>query len=1026
MKKIIALIITSIMVISCLSTVCFAATINKNVIPLNEELMINPGFENGNTNGWSVTGDKIQLVTDKANVHSGSYAAKWTKTSANHWTNTAQSLVSTENKVGRYEASCWVKNAGSESFAITLSVKRNKTTEAEASYSSSVKTTLVAGGEYTKLSVSFWMNPSEFTSIGFYWTGIDDVQRSFYVDDCSFKKVLNADESSMDDFSNYIRTSKTSVGAIRWDAYYRTTNSAAIVSNQVARTLSNYQDQAPFYIKKNDGFNSQYVDLKFESANEQYDYVSMKNSNMETLSTSKLNYTYGVSWNTEAKYAMDAGLDYFAYLKYVSVDSDKSPSEMSLPMLAHIAKDGYLDDGRQMKMCCIFSESQKGRAIAVDINKYATDLEKAKALDIDCKEIYLAMASSCYLTIPTKDGSRVAVMYFYQSMNATREQIEIVKDQARFFTSYLASIDPEKYTPVDDIYFIGMDGGVKSPTSAIGYNYNGFSALSRYSVGVAANEECDGYQTESMDVYEYNNFTSPAATDVTVRSVSFAELAKQSMAYNEGYSAVKDYIQCVPLSTAGRSQVPRIKVSTSWTDNDIPGSSGGHYGFEYTRKGTPQEIADHLRENIEWVQDNPDCTLLNSVLIYAWNEHDEGGWLCPTAVCDGNGKIIFDENGNATADTSILDAVKTVLDEYDSKATVTVTSQNAPDGAKATVTYEKSGATETQTVSFPDELNVENIKTGQTVTLSATGANFAGWYKTDNGKNTFISNDATVQTVNNNQNETYVAVYREDGDITVTFKDLQGNAVRTVNARDIDKNNIPVMENNLDGISFAGWMVSGQLMNEEQLISAARNAKDNVVACAKFFVSANVTLTVSGEVEKDSSGQYEKLTVVTVKAKEENSSGEAFSYWKYTDSDGDHILSSNRIYSFYITNDTDIVAVYGSENDAKAEINITSVKEEDSKIVVTVQRSVRPEYTVVEQGILLTKDNGVGFNDIILGSPLINDKVIICARSEGKANNGLLVVTKLNVQENDNWRFKAYVVYKDAAGNIYTSYSKNK
>jgi hypothetical protein len=37
------------------------------------------------------------------------------------------------------------------------------------------------------------------------------------------------------------------------------------------------------------------------------------------------------------------------------------------------------------------------------------------------------------------------------------------------------------------------------------------------------------------------------------------------------------------------------------------------------------------------------------VLVYAWNEHDEGGWLCPTLNPDG------------TANTERLLALATVL-----------------------------------------------------------------------------------------------------------------------------------------------------------------------------------------------------------------------------------------------------------------------------------------------------------------------------------------------------------------------------
>ena len=50
---------------------------------------------------------------------------------------------------------------------------------------------------------------------------------------------------------------------------------------------------------------------------------------------------------------------------------------------------------------------------------------------------------------------------------------------------------------------------------------------------------------------------------------------------------------------------------------------------------TPDELAVHLREAIAWTQANRDLNPANAVIIYGWNEHDEGGWLQPTLGADG-------------------------------------------------------------------------------------------------------------------------------------------------------------------------------------------------------------------------------------------------------------------------------------------------------------------------------------------------------------------------------------------------------
>lgn len=49
---------------------------------------------------------------------------------------------------------------------------------------------------------------------------------------------------------------------------------------------------------------------------------------------------------------------------------------------------------------------------------------------------------------------------------------------------------------------------------------------------------------------------------------------------------------------------------------------------------TPGELAAHVQEAIAWTQANRDLNPANAVIIYGWNEHDEGGWLQPTLGAD--------------------------------------------------------------------------------------------------------------------------------------------------------------------------------------------------------------------------------------------------------------------------------------------------------------------------------------------------------------------------------------------------------
>lgn len=104
--------------------------------------------------------------------------------------------------------------------------------------------------------------------------------------------------------------------------------------------------------------------------------------------------------------------------------------------------------------------------------------------------------------------------------------------------------------------------------------------------------------------------------------------------YGELVAAVeKDYwanahlasIPYIPLVTTGWDKRPR-------QDNPVSWEQGASYLNQKTfpATATPAEIAGHLERALAFVKANPKVCQANTVILYAWNEHDEGGWLCPT------------------------------------------------------------------------------------------------------------------------------------------------------------------------------------------------------------------------------------------------------------------------------------------------------------------------------------------------------------------------------------------------------------
>jgi hypothetical protein len=86
----------------------------------------------------------------------------------------------------------------------------------------------------------------------------------------------------------------------------------------------------------------------------------------------------------------------------------------------------------------------------------------------------------------------------------------------------------------------------------------------------------------------------------------------------------------IPLVTTGWDKRPRKDNPVSW-----------EVGHSYHRQSvfpsapTPQELAAHLARAVAFVRENPKVCAANAIVIYAWNEYDEGGWLAPTRTAEG-------------------------------------------------------------------------------------------------------------------------------------------------------------------------------------------------------------------------------------------------------------------------------------------------------------------------------------------------------------------------------------------------------
>ncbi len=106
---------------------------------------------------------------------------------------------------------------------------------------------------------------------------------------------------------------------------------------------------------------------------------------------------------------------------------------------------------------------------------------------------------------------------------------------------------------------------------------------------------------------------------------AYAALADK--AERDWQKAANHAIPWVPLVTAGWDKRPRQDHPVPWEAKDA--------NHTWPPTPTPTELADHLRRALDFVNRHPAISPARTVMIYAWNEYDEGGWITPTRGADG-------------------------------------------------------------------------------------------------------------------------------------------------------------------------------------------------------------------------------------------------------------------------------------------------------------------------------------------------------------------------------------------------------
>ncbi|MDD5522079.1 MAG: hypothetical protein PHI84_14770 [Kiritimatiellae bacterium] len=157
---------------------------------------------------------------------------------------------------------------------------------------------------------------------------------------------------------------------------------------------------------------------------------------------------------------------------------------------------------------------------------------------------------------------------------------------------------------------------------------------------------CHGSPTSAKryyDILQGDAVSQYNVVDGKMKGGSFSELATYVETFWDKWAATG--VPVIPICVTGWDRRTRVTNPVSWETFHLKKDA-----FDlYYKSGTPEEIAAHIGKGVSWFNKHPGVNGNELVLIYAWNEIDEGGWLVP---------VLPPPHGEGTAR---IDALRKVL-----------------------------------------------------------------------------------------------------------------------------------------------------------------------------------------------------------------------------------------------------------------------------------------------------------------------------------------------------------------------------
>ncbi len=221
---------------------------------------------------------------------------------------------------------------------------------------------------------------------------------------------------------------------------------------------------------------------------------------------------------------------------------------------------------------------------------------------------------------------------------------------------------------------------------------------------------------------------------------------------------------------------------------------------------------------------------------------------------------------------------------------------------------------------------------------------------------------------------------------------------------------------------FVGWSIDGvnpiasDLLADE-IVAALQDGNVNLTP---IYAMQDTYYTVTVE-NGTGAGSFVASTVVAVTA-DTAPEGKKFAYW--VDGSG-QIISYKETYYFILLGDSHFTAVFVDEDEVVDKFALLSISEvysnPDEKTVSFVAlRDIPTEYTVVQNGIILTNNAALGSDE---NAFVLDAAGTLKGVSSSNDNKGTSIAVKSNVSVGDTWFARAFVVYLDTNGELVYLYS---